>query len=184
MYQIVSLIELAAYCEQEIRYDCTLAPLTAEDVNYAFWEDRQGETNIYYTGQFNLKIHYKYELSGSNYGYHVCDCHYEAEGCIEEETMHNTCNCDAKLPIPSTDTGELALAHQTHMYVFFRNNYEHDGSSGHEVVLWRPQLRAPVCSLPTWSSEMLWRQRCRDCDILCSSQEEGRHDLWLLQHQA
>merc|ERR1719341_23125 len=93
MYQIVSLIELAAYCEQEIRYDCTLAPLTAEDVNYAFWEDRQGETNVYYTG--------------SNDGTHVCDCHYEAEGCMEEETKHNTCNCDANLPIPSTDTGTI-----------------------------------------------------------------------------
>jgi len=93
MYQIISLIELAAYCEQEIQYDCTLAPLTAEDVNYAYWEDRQGETNIYYTG--------------SNYGTHMCDCHNEAEGCIEEETKHNTCNCDANLPIPSTDTGTI-----------------------------------------------------------------------------
>lgn len=93
MYQIVSLIELAAYCEQEIQYDCTLAPLTAEDVNYAFWEDRQGETNVYYTG--------------SNYGTHMCDCHNEAEGCIEEDTKQNTCNCDANLPIPSTDTGTI-----------------------------------------------------------------------------
>ena len=105
MYQIVSLIELAAYCEQKIQYDCTLAPLTAEDVNYGFWEDRQGEPNIYYTGKFSLEIQNKYELSGSNYGTHVCDCHYEAGGCMEEETMHNTCNCDAKLPIPTTDTG-------------------------------------------------------------------------------
>ena len=56
MYQIVSLIELAAYCEQEIRYDCILAPLTAEDVDYAFWEDRQGETNVYYTGQLHPEI--------------------------------------------------------------------------------------------------------------------------------
>jgi len=92
MYQIVSLIELAAYCEQEIRYDCTLAPLTAEEVDYAFWEDRQGETNVYYTG--------------SNFGTHVCDCH-EADGCIEEETKGNTCNCDANLPIPATDTGSI-----------------------------------------------------------------------------
>ena len=52
MYQIVSLIELAAYCEQEIRYDCTLAPLTDEDINFAFWEDRQGKNNVYYTGDF------------------------------------------------------------------------------------------------------------------------------------
>ena len=50
MYQIVSLIELAAYCEQEIRYDCTLAPFVYEDINFAFWEDRQGENNVYYTG--------------------------------------------------------------------------------------------------------------------------------------
>ena len=50
MYQIESLIELAAYCEQEIHYDCTLAPLSNQNVNFAFWEDRQGEKNIYYTG--------------------------------------------------------------------------------------------------------------------------------------
>jgi len=112
MYQIVSLIELAAYCEQEIRYDCTLAPLTAEDVDYAFWEDRQGETNVYYTG--------------SNYGTHVCDCHYEAEGCIEEETKHNTCNCDANLPIPSTDTGTITnMTALPVMKLFFGGlNYE------------------------------------------------------------
>ena len=59
MYQIVSLIELAAYCEQEIRYDCTLAPLTDEGVNYAFWKDRQGEPNVYYTGRFYLEMHKK-----------------------------------------------------------------------------------------------------------------------------
>ena len=62
MYQIVSLIELAAYCDQEIQYDCTLAPLTAEDVDYAFWEDRQGEVNVYYTGQFNVRVYIKYNL--------------------------------------------------------------------------------------------------------------------------
>ena len=61
MYQIVSLIELAAYCEQEIQYDCTLAPLTDEGVDYAFWEDRQGETNVYYTGRFSIEIHNKHD---------------------------------------------------------------------------------------------------------------------------
>jgi len=112
MYQIVSLIELAAYCEQEIQYDCTLAPLTAEDVDYAFWEDRQGETNVYYTG--------------SNYGFHVCDCHYEADGCIEEDTKHNTCNCDANLPIPSKDTGTITnMTALPVMKLFFGGlNYE------------------------------------------------------------
>ena len=58
---------------------------------------------------FNIAIPNKYNLMyipGSNYGTHMCDCHNEAEGCIEEETKHNTCNCDANLPIPSTDTGD------------------------------------------------------------------------------
>jgi len=93
MYQIISLIELASYCEQDFHYDCTLAPLMDESINYAFWEDRHGEKNIYYTG--------------SNYGEHVCDCHYTEEGCMEEETKHNKCNCDANLPIPASDTGTI-----------------------------------------------------------------------------
>jgi len=93
MYQITSLIELAAYCEQEIKYDCILAPFDNEDVNFAYWEDSQGETNIYYTG--------------SNYGHHVCDCHFTDEGCLEEETLQTSCNCDANLPIPATDTGTI-----------------------------------------------------------------------------
>ena len=45
--------------------------------------------------------------SGSNYGSHVCDCHYEAGGCIEEETKQNTCNCDANLPVALTDSGTI-----------------------------------------------------------------------------
>jgi len=75
-------------------------------------EDRQGETNVYYTG--------------SNYGTHVCDCHYAAEGCIEEDTKHNTCNCDANLPIPSTDTGTITnMTALPVMKLFFGGlNYE------------------------------------------------------------
>ena len=37
----------------------------------------------------------------------MCDCHYEADGCTDEETKHNTCNCDANLPIALTDTGTI-----------------------------------------------------------------------------
>ena len=46
-------------------------------------------------------------FKGSNYGFHVCDCHYESEGCVEEETKSNRCNCDANLPIPLRDTGVI-----------------------------------------------------------------------------
>ena len=65
--QIVSLIELSQYCEQSFKYDCTLgkyfcrkvflimyilnsAPLEAEGVDYAFWVDRHGLNNTYFTG--------------------------------------------------------------------------------------------------------------------------------------
>ena len=42
---------------------------------------------------------------GSYYGDHVCDCHFEEEGCMEEATKGNKCNCDAVLPVPLRDTG-------------------------------------------------------------------------------
>ena len=50
MSQIESLIQLSEFCDQEFRYDCTLAPLTNEGVDYAFWEDRSGGLNNYFTG--------------------------------------------------------------------------------------------------------------------------------------
>ena len=59
MTQIESLIQLSDICEQEIHYDCTLAPLTDEDVDFAFWEDRHGNKNNYFTGK---KIHGKIEV--------------------------------------------------------------------------------------------------------------------------
>ena len=50
---------------------------------------------------------YDSSIQGSNYGVHVCDCHYEDDGCIQEENRHNTCNCDANLPEQFTDTGTI-----------------------------------------------------------------------------
>ena len=50
MTQIESLIQLSDFCDQEIHYDCTLAPLTDEDVDFAYWEDRHGNKNNYFTG--------------------------------------------------------------------------------------------------------------------------------------
>ena len=112
MSQIESLIQLSKSCVQDIQYDCTLAPLALDGIDFAFWEDRTGEINNYFTGIILILLlqcnHSKSSISeGSNYGFHVCDCHYETEGCIEEETRYNTCNCDANLPITQTDTGTI-----------------------------------------------------------------------------
>ena len=48
--QILSLIELSEKCEQEFHYECNLAPLSDNGVDYAFWEDRHGDKNTYFTG--------------------------------------------------------------------------------------------------------------------------------------
>ena len=57
MEQIVSLIQLSERCEQSFQYDCLLAPLTNNDVDLAYWEDRNKEINNYYTGRKFTCIH-------------------------------------------------------------------------------------------------------------------------------
>jgi len=91
--QIEALIQLSDSCVQSFYYECILAPLQTEDIDYAFWTDRHGEKNTYFTG--------------SNKGFHTCDCHFTNEGCMEEDTKSNRCNCDANLPTPLTDSGTI-----------------------------------------------------------------------------
>jgi len=86
-------MQLSQYCVQGFYYECTLAPLRADEADFAYWTDRHGEKNVYFTGE--------------NKGYHSCDCHFSSEGCFEEETRGNKCNCDANLPAPLVDTGLL-----------------------------------------------------------------------------
>ena len=52
MEQIQALIELSESCQQEIKYDCFLAPLEENDVEFGYWLDRHGDTQIYWTGDF------------------------------------------------------------------------------------------------------------------------------------
>ena len=52
--QIVSLIQLSDYCDQGFYYKCKLAPLQDEDIDFAFWTDRHGEQNVYFTGKIFL----------------------------------------------------------------------------------------------------------------------------------
>merc|ERR1711970_849611 len=92
--QIQALIELSDVCEQEFYYSCFIVPLRDGDVDYAYWEDRNGEKQVYWTG--------------SNYGFHVCDCHFVNYGsCLDEGVNGNTCNCDAMAPAPLTDSGKI-----------------------------------------------------------------------------
>merc|ERR1719282_2142628 len=91
--QILALIELSSSCSQSFSYDCLLAPLTSEGVDYAYWTDRHGDIYNYFTGE--------------NQGFHVCDCEFTEDGCAEEDTKNNKCNCDANLPVMLQDTGVI-----------------------------------------------------------------------------
>ena len=57
MSQIVALIELSEYCSQSFHYECMLAPLEKEGKDFAFWEDRNGDINNYFTGTFQSMIY-------------------------------------------------------------------------------------------------------------------------------
>merc|ERR1719414_97700 len=94
MSQIEALISLSHQCTQDFFYDCTLAPLHSVQTDMVYWQDRHGmDGNNYFTG--------------SNFGFHVCKCHYTDEGCTNEQVMGNTCSCDANLPVPEKDTGTI-----------------------------------------------------------------------------
>ena len=62
-------------------------------INFGFWLDKYGESQYYWTG--------------SHYGEHTCSCHYSEEGCFEEDTLNNVCNCDANKPTELFDEGTL-----------------------------------------------------------------------------
>ena len=89
--QIHSLIELSNTCNQQIKYDCFLSPLQIEGIDFGFWRDKNGDDQIYWTD--------------SHFGEHVCSCHYSEEGCFDQETLGNTCNCDSNKPSELSDVG-------------------------------------------------------------------------------
>jgi len=88
MKQIESLIELSESCQQDIVYNCFMSALQKQGIDYGFWLDRNGDSQVYWTG--------------SHHGLHVCSCHYVNEGCFDEE---NLCNCDALEPLEMSDVG-------------------------------------------------------------------------------
>ena len=91
--QLEALIELSSDCEQSFYYECTLAPLRKQDVDYAYWTGTDGERNFYFTG--------------SDSSIHSCDCFYSEDGCEAHDVLNTTCNCDSIEPTPLLDTGLL-----------------------------------------------------------------------------
>jgi len=93
MKQIESLIQWSESCTQDIGFECFMSGLQIQGIDYGFWLDRNGESQIYWTG--------------SHHGQHVCSCHYNDEGCFDEENLQNSCNCDALEPSEMSDIGTV-----------------------------------------------------------------------------
>jgi len=113
--QIEALISLSENCEQSFSYSCTLAPLRNGDVDYAYWLGRDNSANVYFTGNTSV---------------HACDCFYSEEGCLEQEVLENTCNCDANLPIPTSDTGLLNNKEALPMMAVYFGGLNYDIQTG------------------------------------------------------
>ena len=94
--QLEALIELSSDCEQSFYYECTLAPLRNQEVDYAYWIGTNGERNVYFTG--------------SDSSLHSCDCYYSEDGCEAQDVLNTACNCDSNEPTPLVDTGTLTKA--------------------------------------------------------------------------
>ena len=73
MAQIQSLIQLSESCQQEIIYECFLSALQDQGTNFGYWLDKNGNKQIYWTGQ--------------NYGNHICSCYLTPNGCLNQDTL-------------------------------------------------------------------------------------------------
>ena len=93
MNQLKSLIELSDSCSQSIRFDCLMAPLNDDGVNYGAWINRDGRKEIYF--------------DGDNHGVHMCRCSL-TESC--RGNAGHKCNCDAQNPTFQSDEGVITSA--------------------------------------------------------------------------
>ncbi|EFX87243.1 hypothetical protein DAPPUDRAFT_97326 [Daphnia pulex] len=87
--QMLALVELSAECHQSIKYDCNFAPLEFNDITYAWWNDRNGNSKFFWTG--------------GNTDVHTCQCGLDGN-CVDPSTK---CNCDSAAPVQLTDDGTI-----------------------------------------------------------------------------
>ncbi|XP_057369391.1 uncharacterized protein LOC130690394 [Daphnia carinata] len=137
--QIKALIELSAQCHQSIVYECHYAPFEFNNVPFAWWSDRNGNPQYFWTGSFEK-------------GIHACQCSVDGN-CIDASVM---CNCDATAPTPLADKGFITdkkILPVTRLN-FGRTQFE-ISSGVHTLGRFECSGRADVAQVPT-SCEDLW----------------------------
>jgi hypothetical protein len=70
-----------------LQYDCISSPLERNGISYAWWNDRNGNPQYFW--------------SGSNSRVHVCQCGIE-QTCFENDVR---CNCDSNAKLQLVDQG-------------------------------------------------------------------------------
>jgi len=91
---IQAIIAMSDNCEQEIIFQCKMAPLKnpAFKFNYGWWVDRNEEKQFHF--------------DGSDADKHVCGC-YKDNSC-PMSSFNTSCHCDSSLmPLWNTDSGKI-----------------------------------------------------------------------------
>ncbi|XP_046645852.1 uncharacterized protein LOC124336192 [Daphnia pulicaria] len=90
MGQIKSLAELSAECHQSIQYDCYYAPFELNGYAYSWWNDRDGKSQYFWSGN-------------NAAGIHTCQCGIDGN-CVDSIAK---CNCDSVAPVQLVDNGVI-----------------------------------------------------------------------------
>ncbi|XP_046633665.1 uncharacterized protein LOC124313039 [Daphnia pulicaria] len=89
--QAKALAEISAECHQTIQVNCLGGPFTVEGIDYAWWNDVDGEIQTFW--------------SGSDATVHTCQCGID-DYCVRPDLE---CNCDANVAVPLSDNGRITL---------------------------------------------------------------------------
>jgi len=93
--KIEALITMSEHCEQEILFECKMAPLKNTAFGqfyYGWWVDRHGERQFYF--------------DGDNEDDHVCGCAKDKSCALS--SFNSTCHCDSSLmPLWNSDSGQI-----------------------------------------------------------------------------
>ncbi|EFX72232.1 contactin associated protein-like protein [Daphnia pulex] len=90
MAQIKALADLSSECHQSITYDCFLAPYKVGNTVYSWWNDRDGNSQYFWSGN-------------NADGIYTCQCGIDGN-CVDSSV---TCNCDSLAKRQLTDSGAI-----------------------------------------------------------------------------
>ncbi|KAI9559378.1 neurexin IV [Daphnia sinensis] len=136
---IVLILDVTREQSTTTRYECHYAPFEFNNVPFAWWNDRNGNPQYFWTGTFEK-------------GVHACQCSIDGN-CVDASVM---CNCDATAPTPLADQGFITdkkILPVTRLN-FGRTQFE-ISSGVHTLGRFECSGRADVAQVPT-SCEDLW----------------------------